>query len=59
MNILSFLAVAAASFSIGFLLGLCFGGKWGGASAPFSYPLKRAVINREFENFLTYDGSVQ
>lgn len=59
MSFLSFLAVAAAAFLLGFLLGLCFGGKGGGVAVPFRPLVKRTVISREFENFLNYDGSVQ
>jgi hypothetical protein len=59
MNFLSFLAVATATFLLGFLLGLCFGGRSGGAALPLKPLAKRTSISREFENFLTYDGSVQ
>ncbi len=59
MSFLSFLAVAVAAFLIGFLLGLFFGGKGGGVAVPRGPFFKKAIISREFENFLTYDGSVQ
>ena len=58
MSFSSFLAVAVATFLLGFLLGLCFGGKGGGA-APLVPTVRRASISHEFENFLTYDGTVQ
>lgn len=59
MSFISFLTVAAAAFLLGFLLGFTFGGKGGGVKAPFKPFVKRTSISREFENFLTYDGSVQ
>ena len=59
MNVLSFLVVAAIAFLLGFLLGFCFGGKGGGAAVSLNPFIKGTSISREFENFLTYDGTVQ
>ena len=58
MNFLSFLAVALTAFLLGFLLGLRFGGKGGAATSVIPF-VKRAVISRELQNFLTYDGTAQ
>ncbi len=60
MNFLILLCIAVSAFTAGFMLGFIFGGTGkGDARAAVTKKTEEARINREYMNFLTYDGTVQ
>ncbi len=60
MNFLILLCIAVSAFTVGFMLGFIFGGRGkGDVCAAFVKKSEEAQINREYRNFLTYDGTVQ
>lgn len=60
MNFLFLICVGVSAFTAGFVLGFISGGRGKGKiCTAFTKGAEEARINREYRNFLTYDGTVQ